>query len=225
MSPVHLRELGIPRNQPEERTGLFRSRRSGFGKYDEWKDIKGNNAHTPIQLQIQQIHQARGVDRHGSSTSAPLTSQIPVPVKNGTHKVQPGFTLSITRGKLPEDISQRVVFQRAYGNYPRLESQHTIQTLRREGSQNQGESSQNPGYRGSMEPERAYSDFFRITRRRPTRLSSGFKPPRIQKSRGQESPFFTIPASFQDKTRIKGKEKNYFQQEEERIRTIDPEAV
>ncbi|MBW0496571.1 hypothetical protein O181_036286 [Austropuccinia psidii MF-1] len=31
MSPVHLRNLGIPRNQPEDREGLFRTRRTGRG--------------------------------------------------------------------------------------------------------------------------------------------------------------------------------------------------
>ncbi|MBW0462886.1 hypothetical protein O181_002601 [Austropuccinia psidii MF-1] len=31
MSPVHLRDLEVPMNKPEERTGLFRARRSGFG--------------------------------------------------------------------------------------------------------------------------------------------------------------------------------------------------
>ncbi|MBW0557171.1 hypothetical protein O181_096886 [Austropuccinia psidii MF-1] len=32
MSPVNFRDLGFPRNQPEDRTGLFISRRPGFVK-------------------------------------------------------------------------------------------------------------------------------------------------------------------------------------------------
>ncbi|MBW0467393.1 hypothetical protein O181_007108 [Austropuccinia psidii MF-1] len=68
MSPVHLRGLGGPRNQPEERKGLFRFRRSGFGQYGEWKETQGNHSHTPIHLQAQQTPHTRGLDRHGSRT-------------------------------------------------------------------------------------------------------------------------------------------------------------
>ncbi|MBW0547480.1 hypothetical protein O181_087195, partial [Austropuccinia psidii MF-1] len=46
-----------------------------------------------------------------------------------------------------------------------------------------------------------------------------------QKISGQESPFFTIPGSFQEKTRIQGKEQDHLQPEEEKIRPNDPEAV
>ncbi|MBW0544017.1 hypothetical protein O181_083732, partial [Austropuccinia psidii MF-1] len=56
-------------------------------------------------------------------------------------------------------------------------------------------------------------------------LSSGFTPFRNQQISGQESPFFTIPGSFQEKTRIKGKKQDYLQLEEERVRPNDPEAV
>ncbi|MBW0478286.1 hypothetical protein O181_018001 [Austropuccinia psidii MF-1] len=99
-----------------------------------------------------------------------------------------------------------------------------MKTTRREGSQNQGEYSHNPAYIGEMEPEIAYYYSFRLTRSRTIQLSSGFKPLRIQKSRGQESPLCTVPGSFQKKTRIKGKEQDYFQPEEEIIRPQDPEV-
>ncbi|MBW0483565.1 hypothetical protein O181_023280 [Austropuccinia psidii MF-1] len=112
MSPVHQRDLSIPRNQPEERKGLLRSRRSGFGQHGEWQDTEGNHSHTPIQ----QRAQTRGLARHGSSTSAPPTSQRPILVEHGAQRVQLGFKLSRTRGKLPEYISQRYVFQRPYEN-------------------------------------------------------------------------------------------------------------
>ncbi|MBW0590664.1 hypothetical protein O181_130379, partial [Austropuccinia psidii MF-1] len=61
MSPVHLRTLVVPRNQPEERTGLFRTRRSGFGQHGKWQDTQGNHAHTPIQLPIPPKPQTRGL--------------------------------------------------------------------------------------------------------------------------------------------------------------------
>ncbi|MBW0545902.1 hypothetical protein O181_085617 [Austropuccinia psidii MF-1] len=75
------------------------------------------------------------------------------------------------------------------------------------------------------EPGRAYSDSFRLARSRPTQFSSGFTPFRHQKISGQESPLFTIPGSFQEKTRIKGKEQDFFQPKEERVRPNDTEAV
>ncbi|MBW0481222.1 hypothetical protein O181_020937 [Austropuccinia psidii MF-1] len=76
-----------------------------------------------------------------------------------------------------------------------------------------------------MDPQREYSDSFRIRRIRPTQLSSGFTPLRIQKISGQESPLFKIPGSFQEKTRNKGKEKGYFQKKEEISIPNDPEVV
>ncbi|MBW0486461.1 hypothetical protein O181_026176 [Austropuccinia psidii MF-1] len=48
---------------------------------------------------------------------------------------------------------------------------------------------------------------------------------RNQQISGQESPFFTIPGSFQEKTRIQGQRKYHLQPNEERVRLNDPEAV
>ncbi|MBW0536784.1 hypothetical protein O181_076499, partial [Austropuccinia psidii MF-1] len=52
-----------------------------------------------------------------------------------------------------------------------------------------------------------------------------FTPFRNQQISGQESPFFTIPGSFQEKTRIQGQKVDHLQPEEERVRPNDPEAV
>ncbi|MBW0590511.1 hypothetical protein O181_130226 [Austropuccinia psidii MF-1] len=60
---------------------------------------------------------------------------------------------------------------------------------------------------------------------RPNQLSSGFKPFRNQHISGQESPFFTIPGSCQEKTRIQGQKQDLFQQKAERVRPNDPDAV
>ncbi|MBW0568823.1 hypothetical protein O181_108538, partial [Austropuccinia psidii MF-1] len=68
-------------------------------------------------------------------------------------------------------------------------------------------------------------DSFRLTRSRPNQLSSGFTPFRNQHISGQESPFFTIPGSFQEKTKIQGQKLDHLQPEEERVRPNDPEAV
>ncbi|MBW0469959.1 hypothetical protein O181_009674 [Austropuccinia psidii MF-1] len=64
MSPVHLRNLGIPRNQPEDREGLSRIRRPArghLGHIDGWQKIEGNHNHSAIHLPIQQKPQTRGL--------------------------------------------------------------------------------------------------------------------------------------------------------------------
>ncbi|MBW0556452.1 hypothetical protein O181_096167 [Austropuccinia psidii MF-1] len=77
-----------------------------------------------------------------------------------------------------------------------------------------------------MEPERSYSDSFRLIRScQPTKLPSGFTPLRHQKTSGQESPYFPIPGNIQDRERIIGQEQDFFQPEGERVRPYDPETV
>ncbi|MBW0529637.1 hypothetical protein O181_069352 [Austropuccinia psidii MF-1] len=124
----------------------------------------------------------------------------------------------MNQSKLPEDLSQRDKVQRAYGNHQRLESHQAVQTPLGEGKQDKGESSHYPSYRRTADPDRAYSDSFRLTRSRPNHISSGFKPFRNQQISGQESPFFTIPGSYQEKTRIQGQKQDHLQAEEERVR-------
>ncbi|MBW0558826.1 hypothetical protein O181_098541 [Austropuccinia psidii MF-1] len=115
-----------------------------------------------------------------------------------------GLTWPSTGKKLGK-ACKRYIPQGLYGNHQRLESQQEFQAFRREDSQDKGKSSHNSGFRGEMEPEREYSDFFRLTRSRPKRLCESFKPLRIQKISGKGSKFFIIPGSFQEKTKTKGK--------------------
>ncbi|MBW0484626.1 hypothetical protein O181_024341 [Austropuccinia psidii MF-1] len=68
MSPVHLRELGFQRNQPEDREGLSRTRRPArghLGHSDGWEDTEGNHTHSAIHFPIQQEPQDRGLERCG----------------------------------------------------------------------------------------------------------------------------------------------------------------
>ncbi|MBW0539379.1 hypothetical protein O181_079094 [Austropuccinia psidii MF-1] len=122
-------------------------------------------------------------------------------------------------------MSQRYTLQRSYGHHKRMESQKEVQTPGGEENQDKGKSSHYPSYRRTTAPDRAYSYSFRLTRSKPTQLSSGFKPFRYQQISGQESPFFTIPGSFQDKTRIQGQKQDFFQKKAERVRPNDPETV
>ncbi|MBW0461189.1 hypothetical protein O181_000904 [Austropuccinia psidii MF-1] len=201
MSPVHLRNLGFQRKQPEDREGLYTTRRPGgghFGHSGGWQDIEGNHTHSAIHIPIQQKTQTRGLEGHGSSFSAPPTRQRSFPMEHGKKEVQPSIPLGRAWSKFPEDLPQRDRLQRPYGNHQRLESHQAVQT---------------PG------------DSLRLTRSRTNQLSSGFTPFRNQQISCQESPFFTIPGSFQEKTRIQGKKQDHLQRKEERFRPNDPETV
>ncbi|MBW0511330.1 hypothetical protein O181_051045 [Austropuccinia psidii MF-1] len=198
---INTRDLGFQRHQQEEREGLSRSRRAGRGHLGHrggWKAIEGNNTHSAIHIPIQQKPQARGLEGYASSSSAPPTPQRPLSMEHGQQEVQPSIPLGRTWRKLPEDLSQRDILQRPYGNNQRLRT---------------------------TDPDRAYSDSSRLTRSRQNQLSSGFTPFRNQQISGQESQFFTIPGSFQEKTRIQGQKQDHLQPEEERVRLNDPKAV
>ncbi|MBW0547465.1 hypothetical protein O181_087180 [Austropuccinia psidii MF-1] len=129
-------------------------------------------------------------------------------MEHGQQEVQPGNSLGRTWSKLPEDLSQRDRLQRPYGNHQRLESYQAAQTPGGKGTEDKGELSHYSSYRRTDDPDRAYSDSFRLTRSRPNQLSSGSKPFRNQQISGQESPFFTIPGNFQEKTRKQGQKQD-----------------
>ncbi|MBW0460663.1 hypothetical protein O181_000378 [Austropuccinia psidii MF-1] len=190
MSPVHIRDLGFQRHQPEDREGLSRTRRRGrghLGLSGGWQEIEGNHTHSAIHIPIQQKPQTRGLEGYRSSSSAPQTPRRPFSMEHG--------------------------------------QQEAAQTPGGEGKQDKGESSHYPSYRRTTDPDKAYSDSFRLTRSRPNQLSSGFTPFRNQHISGQESPFFTIPRSFQEKTSTQGKKQDHLQPKEERVRPNDPIAI
>ncbi|MBW0526996.1 hypothetical protein O181_066711 [Austropuccinia psidii MF-1] len=146
-------------------------------------------------------------------------------MEHGQQEVKPRIPLGRTWRKLLEDMSQRDTLQRPYVNHQRLEPHQEVQTPGGEGNQDKGESSHYPSYRRKAGPDRAYSDSFRLTRSRPNQLSSGLTPFRHQQISGQESLFFTIPDSFEEKTRIQGQKQDIFQPKAEIVRPNDPEAV
>ncbi|MBW0547290.1 hypothetical protein O181_087005 [Austropuccinia psidii MF-1] len=124
-------------------------------------------------------------------------------MEHGQQEVQPGIPLGRTWSKFPEDLSQRDRLQRPYGNHQRFESHQEFHTAGGEGKQNKGESSHYPSYRRAADPDRAYSDSFRLPRSRPNQLSR----------------------RFQEKTRIQGQKQDHLPPEEKRVRHSDPEAV
>ncbi|MBW0510519.1 hypothetical protein O181_050234 [Austropuccinia psidii MF-1] len=85
MSPVHLRNLGFQRNQPEDKEGFSRTRRPGrgfLGHSGGWKDTEGNHIHPAIHFPIKQEPQTRGLERRGSSSFAPPTPQRFILIEN-----------------------------------------------------------------------------------------------------------------------------------------------
>ncbi|MBW0469699.1 hypothetical protein O181_009414 [Austropuccinia psidii MF-1] len=94
MSLVHLRDLGFQRYQPEEREGLSRTRRPGrrhLGHSGGWQDTEETHTHSSIPFSIQQEPQTRGLERYGSSSSAPPTLQRFLSMEHGqeeAHKEQ-----------------------------------------------------------------------------------------------------------------------------------------
>ncbi|MBW0592048.1 hypothetical protein O181_131763 [Austropuccinia psidii MF-1] len=228
MSPAYLRDLGFQRNHPENREGLSRTRRPGRGNLGHsggWQNNERDNINLAIHTPIQQETQTRGLEGYGSSCSAPPTPQRFISMEHGQQKVQPGKSLGRTWSKLTEYLSQRDRLQITDGNQQRLESYQAVQTPGGKGTEDKGEPSHYPSYRRTVKPDRAYSDSFRNTRSRPNQLSSGFTSFRNQQISSQESPFFTIPGSFQEKTRKQGQEQNLLEPEEERVRPYDSEAV
>ncbi|MBW0564639.1 hypothetical protein O181_104354 [Austropuccinia psidii MF-1] len=202
MSPVHLINLVFQKNQPEYRQGLSRTRRPGRGHIGHsggWQHTEGTHTHPSIHFPIQQEPQTIGLERYGSSSSAPTAPQRFISVEHGKQEVQPEIPLGRTGSKLAEDLSPRDRLQRPYGDHQRVESHQEVQ---------------NPGGEDSL----------RLTRSKPNKLSSGCAPFRNQQISGQELPFFTIPECFQEKTRIQGKKQDHLQPKEERVRSNDPEA-
>ncbi|MBW0483172.1 hypothetical protein O181_022887 [Austropuccinia psidii MF-1] len=214
MLSLNLRNREIPRNQPEEIEGLSRTRRPGRGRLGHsggWQNIEGNHTNPSIHSQIQQKSQTRGLEGYISSSSAPPTPQRPLSIEHGQQEVQTGTPLARTWSKVPEDVSQRNRLQRPYGNHQRLESHQEVQTSGGEENQDKAESSHYSRYRRTADPDTEYSYFFRLTRSRPNHLSSSFTPFKNQQISGQESPFFTIPSIFLEKTTIQGQKQNLFQ--------------
>ncbi|MBW0485917.1 hypothetical protein O181_025632 [Austropuccinia psidii MF-1] len=90
MSPVHLRNLGIPRNKTENRESLSRTRRPGRGHLGHsagWKETEENDTHSAINLPIQQKIQTRGLEGYGSSSSAQPTPQRSFPMEHGQQEI------------------------------------------------------------------------------------------------------------------------------------------
>ncbi|MBW0466144.1 hypothetical protein O181_005859 [Austropuccinia psidii MF-1] len=141
------------------------------------------------------IMQTSRNDFHRKIYSNPSNLQRTSPVENGKKGTQPRVPLERACRKYLEDIPQRDILQRTY-------------------------------HRRKIEPEITYSDSFRVIRSgNPTKLPSGFTPLRHQKFSEQESPYFPIPGTIQERKRTVGQEQDFFQPEAEIVRSYGPELV
>ncbi|MBW0588821.1 hypothetical protein O181_128536 [Austropuccinia psidii MF-1] len=211
MSPVHLRDLGFQRNQPEDREDLSRTRRPERGHPGHssgWQNNEGDNINPAIHTPIQWRPQTRGLERHGSSSSAPPTPQGPITMEHGQQEVQPGISLGRTWSKLPEDLSQRDRLQRPYDNHQRLESYQAVQT---------------PGGRAQRIREnqatiQAIEE--QLTQTGPTQI------PSVLQGAGQIISPLASHHSDTDRSMTKSRHSSKFQEPKaERIRPHDPEFV
>ncbi|MBW0504808.1 hypothetical protein O181_044523 [Austropuccinia psidii MF-1] len=206
MSPVHLRNLAFQRNQPEAREGLSRTRRRGkvhVGQSGEWQDTEGNHTHPAIHLQFNRNLKPE----HWKDMDQVLQ----------LHKLLKDLFQWSMDNKRFNLASHWAELGASYQKICLKEIEFRDIVVITKGW--------NPTRQRTADPDREYSDSFRLTRSRPNQLSSGFKSFRNQQISGQESPFFTIPGSFQEKTRIQGEKQDHLQSEEERVRPNDPEAV
>ncbi|MBW0480903.1 hypothetical protein O181_020618 [Austropuccinia psidii MF-1] len=132
---------------------------------------------------------------HRKVCSNPSNLQRTSPTGNGRQGIHTRVPLQRTCRKYSEDFPQEYILQRTY-------------------------------YRREMEPEITYSDPLRLMRNgSPTSLPGGFTLLRHQKISDQESPYFPNPGRIQEMKKIIEKEQDFFQPEEERVRSYDPESV
>ncbi|MBW0555139.1 hypothetical protein O181_094854 [Austropuccinia psidii MF-1] len=90
MSPIYLRNHGFQRNQPEDREGLSRTGKPGRGNLGHsggWQDTEGNHTHSAIHFPIQLEPQTTGLERYGSSSSAPPTPQRFLSIEHAQQEV------------------------------------------------------------------------------------------------------------------------------------------
>ncbi|MBW0569842.1 hypothetical protein O181_109557 [Austropuccinia psidii MF-1] len=127
MSPVHLRNLGILKNHPEDRQGIFKTRKTGSGHHSGWKDTMGNHTPNSIHLPIKQRPQTKGLEADGSSSSDQPTPRKVIPIEHGQKEVQPSLTLGTSWRRLKEYMSQRDDLKRLYVNHQRMGFQQEVQ--------------------------------------------------------------------------------------------------
>ncbi|MBW0497056.1 hypothetical protein O181_036771 [Austropuccinia psidii MF-1] len=153
MSPVHLRNLGIPRNNQEYREEVFPEpedlEEETLDTVVDGKTLREIIPTLPLTFQFKKASNQRTGNIWIKFFSSTNSSNI---YFNGAWKTR-GSTWHPTGqnwSKIPEDLSQR-----PYGNNQRLESHQAVQTPGGDRKQDKGESSHYPSYGRTADPDRA----------------------------------------------------------------------
>ncbi|MBW0588684.1 hypothetical protein O181_128399, partial [Austropuccinia psidii MF-1] len=196
MIQPHSKDFGFPRDYC-----LPRETTISWNRGLEKREVEVVKSHNTWQNEPSYTFQdgfqqkTSGNGLHRTVCSNPSNIPRASPMGNGRQGIKTRFPLQRTCRKYSEYFPQRDTLQRTY-------------------------------HRQEMEPEITSSDPLRLMRTgNPPRLPSGFTPLRHQQISDQESPCFPIPDRIQERKRIIGQEKDFFQPEAERVRSYDPEIV
>ncbi|MBW0480764.1 hypothetical protein O181_020479 [Austropuccinia psidii MF-1] len=198
---INTRNLGIPRNQPEDREGLFRTRRperGHLGHSGGWQDTEGNHTYSAIHLPIQQKPQIRGMEGYGSSSRPPPTPQRSFPMEYGQQEAQPSIPLGRTWSKQFRLLEERETRIR--------ENNATIQAIKEQLNKT-GPTLIPSGPQGVDQPNHPVASHHSGTSRS------------VAKSHNSSQ----SQVVFQEKTRIQGQKQDFFQPKAERVRPNDSE--
>ncbi|MBW0575191.1 hypothetical protein O181_114906 [Austropuccinia psidii MF-1] len=106
------------------------------------------------------------------SSDAPASQRL-TKMENSRQVIKPRISLETTLNKLPGNVSQQEILERTNGNKKRI----VFKTVGRKDIQDQRQSCYYPGHRREGEPEREYSDSFRVTKSlKEYNIPSGFTP-------------------------------------------------
>ncbi|MBW0520453.1 hypothetical protein O181_060168 [Austropuccinia psidii MF-1] len=226
MIPPHFKDSVFPRDYSLQRESAIRRNRDLRGKeveVDHTDRIWQNELYFTFQDGFQHKPSRRALHRI-RTYSDPSNLQRNSPMENGRQLIQPRVPLERTSRKYLKNFPQRDILQRTHENPNRVKFQQEVQNSEKKGSQEYRESSYYLTYGEEVEPERAYCESFRLTSiGKPTKVPSGFITLRNQHISDQESPCFPIPVITQERDRIIGKVRYFFQPEEEIVRPSYPE--
>ncbi|MBW0546878.1 hypothetical protein O181_086593 [Austropuccinia psidii MF-1] len=201
---MHLRNVGFQRNQPKEGEGLSRTRipgRGHLGHSSGWKDTEGN--HTPLPLTFQFKTNLKPEDWKDMDQFLQLQQLLKDLFQWSMDNKR--FNLASHWAELGEtcqkicpkeiDFNDLMVITKGWN----ITRQFKLLDVRANRIR------ENQATIQAIEEQ--------LTQTGHTQIS------------GQQSPFFTIPQSFQEKKKIQGQKQDHLQPEEDRVRPYYPEAV
>ncbi|MBW0573742.1 hypothetical protein O181_113457 [Austropuccinia psidii MF-1] len=194
MIPPHFKHFVFPRDYSLQRESTISRNRGLERRKVEFVQSHKTWQNEPSYTFLDVFQQQNSKNGfHGKVYSNPSNLQRTSPMENGRQGIEPRVPLERTCRKYSHDFPQRDILQRTY-------------------------------HRREIKQEITYSDSFRPIRGgNPTKLPRGFTPLRHQEISDQKSPYFPIPGRIWERKRLIGKEQDFFQPEEEIVRSYDTE--